>query len=66
MKKEDLKKGMVVTYIPKNCKNKNEYEVGKVLGWNEIFVFVDYDNTNRGQATEIDQLKKGDHTIYNG
>jgi hypothetical protein len=32
-------------------------EQGRITSWNESFVFVDYDNTGRGQATPPSKLE---------
>jgi hypothetical protein len=31
-------------------------EQGRITSWNERFIFVDYDNTGRGQATPPSKL----------
>lgn len=32
-------------------------EQGRITSWNERFIFVDYDNTGRGQATPPEKLE---------
>jgi len=31
-------------------------EQGRITSWNDRFIFVDYDNTGRGQATPPEKL----------
>lgn len=31
-------------------------EEGRITSWNDTYIFVDYDNTGRGQATKPEQL----------
>ena len=73
MEYTQLEKGMIVTYIPKHHKqivpfgNAKDYEgreVGKVTSWNESYVFVDYSNSGRGNATMIEDLVKGNKSFY--
>lgn len=37
------------------CDDKKEE--GRITSWNDTFIFVDYDNTGRGQATRPDMLE---------
>lgn len=32
-------------------------EQGRITSWNDRFIFVDYDNTGRGQATPPEKLE---------
>lgn len=32
-------------------------EQGRITSWNDRFIFVDYDNTGRGQATSPEKLE---------
>jgi hypothetical protein len=41
-----------VVYRPSHGK----MEEGRITSWNESFIFVDYDNTGRGQATKPEDL----------
>lgn len=34
-----------------------EKEEGRITSWNDTFIFVDYDNTGRGQATRPSDLE---------
>ncbi len=42
-----------VVYRPTHGK----MEEGRITSWNDSFVFVDYDNTGRGQATKPEDLE---------
>lgn len=56
--KYDLKKGLVVVYVPSYIKNKyisDEVEWGEVTSWNESYVFVNYDGPG-GKATRYEDL----------
>jgi hypothetical protein len=73
MEHKDLQKGMTVTYVPNRAKIYgregivNKYigrEVGKVTSWNESYVFVDYNGSDQGKATRIEDLEKGDTSFY--
>jgi FKBP-type peptidyl-prolyl cis-trans isomerase 2 len=43
LKKEDV--GKMVVY-----QSFDERQEGRITSWNDIFIFVDFDNTGRGQA----------------
>jgi len=61
MNKENLKVGMVVTYVPRHARgneNHKDRELGKVKSWNDRFVFVDYGD-GRGKATSLEDLREG-------
>lgn len=36
--------------------NGEKKEEGRITSWNNTFIFVDYDNTGRGQATKPENL----------
>jgi len=36
--------------------NDEKKEEGRITSWNNTFIFVDYDNTGRGQATKPENL----------
>lgn len=58
----NLKRGMLVTYIPSRCPDDVEQrEVGVVTSWNDSYVFVDY-GTGHSKATRREDLSEGDHT----
>jgi len=63
MNKEDLKSGLLVTYIPRHTKTYKDMELGKISSWNDRFVFVDY-GTGTNKATNIEDLEIGDQTFY--
>jgi hypothetical protein len=63
MEREDLKKGMTVTYVPRNSgEDRSRREVGVVTSWNDSFVFVDY-GTGTSKATSLETLMRGDETF---
>lgn len=67
MEKKDLKKRLVVTYVPSYAKNDEDdpaREVGVITSWNDSFVFVRYGNDRNSKATRIEDLKIGDQTFY--
>lgn len=43
-----------VVYRPRN---RQEREDGRITSWNERFIFVDYTNAGRGQATSPEDLE---------
>ena len=43
-----------VVYKPSHNQNPQE---GRITSWNDKFIFVDYDNTGRGQATRPEDLE---------
>lgn len=45
--------GRLVVYT---SKGKDKTQFGRITSFNERFVFVDYDNTGRGQATSYEDL----------
>lgn len=45
--------GRLVVYHPAH---KTVGEQGRITSFNNLFVFVDYDNTDRGQATKYEDL----------
>ena len=64
MNKENLKSGLVVTYIPRHAKHSYvDRELGQISSWNDRFVFVDY-GTGTNKATDIEDLEIGDMTFY--
>jgi hypothetical protein len=61
----DLKRGMLVTYIPSRCPDDMEQrESGVVTSWNDSYVFVDY-GTGHSKATKREDLVAGAHTNDN-
>jgi len=53
MNRSDLQIGLPVIYS-----TPHKQEFGIVTSWNNHFVFVDYDGTGRGKATNIEDLEK--------
>lgn len=49
----DKHKGRLVTYHPHP---QNKAEQGRITSWNDLYVFVDYNNTGRGIATRPETL----------
>ena len=47
-------KQTAVEWLTQQVKTPQE---GRITSWNEKFIFVDYDNTGRGQATRLEDLK---------
>lgn len=43
----------IVVYTPSNG---NEIEQGRITSWNRYFIFVDYTNVGRGNATNPQDL----------
>jgi hypothetical protein len=57
IKPDELKpehKNSLVVYTPYSGARP---EQGRITSWNEKFIFVDYDNTGRGQATPPNKLE---------
>lgn len=51
LRQEDI--GRLVTYTSKGG---DKIEHGRITSFNERYVFVDYDNTGRGKATNYEDL----------
>lgn len=56
---EELKEGMIVTYIPSH---KTDKESGRVKSWNDTYVFVHYFKSGTSKATKVEDLVEGDQT----
>ena len=49
----DKDKDRLVVYHPHPA---NKAEQGRITSWNELYIFVDYNNTGRGIATRPETL----------
>lgn len=46
----------LVIYTPFEGCGSSEKQTGRITSWNDKLIFVDYDNTGRGQATNCSDL----------
>lgn len=59
MNREELKEGMIVTYIPSH---KTDKESGRVKSWNDTYVFVHYFKSGTSKATKVEDLVEGEQS----